>query len=70
MAPRLFFPLNILILFYFLKYRTIDTHARAFLSLNISAVGSVDNLSVRHTYVETYVKHARQFCFELSLSYI
>ena len=36
-----FFGFNILILFYFFKYKVIETHARAFLPLNISAVGSV-----------------------------
>ena len=34
-----FFRFNILI--YFFKYETIETHARVFLPLNISAVGSV-----------------------------
>ena len=28
---------------YFFKYKTIETHARAFLPLNISAVGSVSS---------------------------
>ena len=28
-------------LIYFLKYETIETHARAFLTLNISAIGRV-----------------------------
>ena len=32
---------SILIIIYFLKYKNIETHARAFLPLNISAVGSV-----------------------------
>ena len=36
-----FFCFNILILIYFFKYKTIETHARAFLPLNISAVCSV-----------------------------
>ena len=36
-----FFHFNISIAIYFLKYKTIETHARAFLPLNISAVGSV-----------------------------
>ncbi len=36
-----FFCFNILIFIYFFKYETIETHARAFLPLNISAVGSV-----------------------------
>ena len=36
-----FFRFNILIFIYFFKYKTIETHARAFLPLNISAVGSV-----------------------------
>ena len=39
--PGFFFRFNILILIYFFKYKTIETHARAFLPLNISAVGSV-----------------------------
>ena len=37
--PGFFFRFNILI--YFFKYTTIRTHARAFLTLNILAVGSV-----------------------------
>ena len=41
MAPRIFFRFDILIFIYFFKYKTIETHVRAFLSLNISAVGSV-----------------------------
>ena len=41
MAPRIFFCFNVLIFIYFFKYKTIETHARAFLPLNISAVGSV-----------------------------
>ena len=39
--PGFFFRFNILIFIYFLKYKTIETHARAFLRLNISAVSSV-----------------------------
>jgi hypothetical protein len=35
------FLFNILILIYFFKYKTIETHARAFLPLNISAIGTV-----------------------------
>ena len=35
------FCFNNLILIHFLKYKTIETHARAFLRLNISAVSSV-----------------------------
>ena len=42
-----FFRLNILISIYFLKYKTIEIHARAFLPLNISAVGSVSSAQVR-----------------------
>ena len=38
----IFFLFNILILIYFFKYETIETHAHAILPLNISAVGSVD----------------------------
>ena len=35
------FCFNILIFIYFFKYKTIETHARAFLPLNISAIGTV-----------------------------
>ena len=41
MALRIFFHSNILILIYFFKYKTFETHDRPFLPLNISAVGSV-----------------------------
>ena len=41
MALRIFFLFNILILIYFFKYETIETHARAFLTLTISAIGTV-----------------------------
>ena len=33
---------------YFFKYKTIETHARAFLPLNISAVGSVPYMSLKY----------------------
>ena len=36
-----FFLINILIFIYFFKYETIETHARAFLTLNILAIGRV-----------------------------
>ena len=36
-----FFRFSTLIFIYFFKYKTIETHARTFLPLNISAVGSV-----------------------------
>ena len=39
--PGFFFRFNILIFIYYFKYETIETHARAFLPLNISAVGRV-----------------------------
>ena len=39
-----FFLSNILIFIYFFKYQTIEFHARAFLPLNISAVGTVQEL--------------------------
>ena len=39
--PGFFFSFNILIFIYFFKYKTIETHARAFLPLNISAIGTV-----------------------------
>ena len=35
---------NTLILIYFFKYKTIETHVGAFLPLNISAVGSVTTI--------------------------
>ena len=38
-----FFHIFSIIFNYFLKYETIETHARAFLALNISIVGSVVN---------------------------
>ena len=40
-----FFCFNILILTYSFKYKTIETHAREFLPLNISAFGSVSGLA-------------------------
>jgi hypothetical protein len=43
MAPRIFFCFNISIIIYSFKYETIETHARSFLPLNISVVGSVFN---------------------------
>ena len=39
--PGLSFCFNDLFIFYFFKYKTIETHARTFLPLNISAVDSV-----------------------------
>ena len=39
--PGFVFRFNILFFIYFFKYKTIETHARAFMPLNISAVGSV-----------------------------
>ena len=36
-----YFLFNILIFIYFFKYETIETHARAFLTLNILAIGRV-----------------------------
>ena len=44
MALRIFSRFNILIYIYSFKYKTIETHARAFLPLNISVVGSVSLL--------------------------
>ena len=47
----------IVLIIYFLKYKTIETHARAFLPLNISTVGSVRITKVCEVYifVEVYV---------------
>ena len=39
-----FFLFNILIFIYLLKYETIETHARAFLTHNIFAIGRVQSL--------------------------
>ena len=55
-----------MIFIYFFKYETIETHARAFLALNISALGSVNCfgtlLTDNHvltgaTYVTNYKKY-------------
>ena len=48
MAPRIFF-FNTLILIYFFEYETIETHARAFLTLIILAIAGVlsEGLSVK-----------------------
>ena len=46
-SQNFFFRFNILILIYFFKYKTIETHAPAFLPLNISAVGSVFEYGAR-----------------------
>ena len=42
-----FFRFNIFIFIYFFKYKTIETHARSSLALNISAVGSVGSVQKR-----------------------
>ena len=42
-----FFLFNILIFIYFFKYETIETYARAFLTLNILAIGRVNALKFR-----------------------
>ena len=39
--PGFLFCFNVSIIIYFFEYETIETQARAFLPLNISAVGSV-----------------------------
>ena len=44
-----FFCFNILISIYFFKYETSETHARAFLPLNISAIGTVEEFSVKNS---------------------
>ena len=41
MAPRIFFLFDILILNYFSKYETIETHARALLALISLVIGRV-----------------------------
>ena len=57
--PGFFFRFNILIFIYFFKYKTTETHAPAFLPLNISAVGSVykssDELSLVFQYTIIHI---------------
>ena len=69
MAPRIFFfRFNILIFIYFFKFKTIETHARAFLPLNISAVGSVISntfIYMWQIYFYSYLNGA--FLMKLSL---
>ena len=48
LAPRILFFLIILMLIYFFKYKTIETHARTFLPFNISAVGSVQGVTLQY----------------------
>ena len=59
-----FFRFNILIFIYFFKYKTIETHARAFLPLNISAVGSVTGLGtqLRHTVSSIHNRIGEHAC--------
>ena len=52
-----FFRFNILIFIHLFKYETIETHARAFLPLNISAVGSVPSTCLGF--------HSKHFGFRL-----
>ena len=57
MALRIsFFRYNILIIIYFFEYETIETHSRAFLPLNISAVGSVKPLYFSFVFVKKTIK--------------
>ena len=42
--PGFQFLFNILIFIYFFKYETIETHAHAFLTLNILAIGRVNSI--------------------------
>ena len=42
-SQNYFFHFNILILIYCFKYETIETHARAFLTLNTLSIGTVNN---------------------------
>ena len=44
---------QILILIYFFKYGTIETHARAFLTLNIFAIGRVSRAVSTSNLVES-----------------
>ena len=46
MISNMAFRFSTLIIIYFFKYETIETHDRAFLPLNISAVGNVSNSGV------------------------
>ena len=58
MALRIFFRFNTLIFICFLKCKTIETHVRAFLPLNISAVGSVNQnikVALRITFIKLLI---------------
>ena len=68
-APRIFFRFHILIFKYFSKYETIESHARAFFSLNISAVGIVEAiwsknpLRIRRILITYIIYHKNSFRF-------
>ena len=54
--PGFIFCFNISIFIHFFKYKTIETNARTYLPLNISAVCSVKTLTIKilgHTLVKT-----------------
>ena len=58
MAPRIF------IFIYFFKYGNIETHARAFLTLNILAIGGV-TLSLPCSPVATLELHTHKFLHQI-----
>ena len=53
MISKKLFPFIIFI--YFFKYEIIETHARAFLALNISTVGSVHSLVLHMNNYAVYI---------------
>ena len=67
MATRIFF-FNIFIFIYSFKYETIKTHARAFLSLIISAVG-VDEVWWKIKIIDTKGFGLEDICFQSKLAW-
>ena len=65
-----FFHFNIFIFIYFSEYKNIETHARAFLPLNISAVGSVLWLSIKikaiYFCLNERTPKVKSSCFQMS----
>ena len=60
MAPRIFFLFNTLILICFLKYETIEAHARAFLVLIVLAIAGVSvHLTLKLSLIQTRSSYSR-----------
>ena len=64
------FGYNNLIFIYLFKYKNIETHARAFLPLNSSAIGSVLWLSIKSKTIyfclNEHTPKAKSSCFQMS----